>query len=62
MVEDPVTYDFTLHSRVCDHTTWLWRCVGTVFGHFSFGLSHFSWSWLLARVLSGPLGLGPLRT
>ena len=23
--------------RVCDHTTWVWRCVGTAFGHFLLG-------------------------
>ena len=38
---DPVTYDFTLHLRACDHTTWLWRCVGTAFGHFLLGSHNF---------------------
>ena len=37
----PVTYDFTLHLRIRDHTTWLWRCVGTVFGHFLLGSHNF---------------------
>ena len=32
--EGRVTYDFTLHSRVHDHTTRFWRCVGTAFRHF----------------------------
>ena len=27
-------YDFTLHLRFHDHTTWFWRCVGMAFGHF----------------------------
>ena len=34
LVEGPITYDFTLHSRVRDHTTWFWRCVGTALEHF----------------------------
>ena len=29
LVKGPVTYDFTVHLRVRDHTTWFWRCVGT---------------------------------
>ena len=38
----PVTYDFTLHSRVRYHTSWCWRCIGTTaFGHFLLG-SHNS--------------------
>ena len=41
LVEGPVTYDFTLHLRVCDHTTWFWRCVGTAFGHFLLGSHNF---------------------
>ena len=28
-----VTYDFTLHLRVRDHTSWLWRCLRKAFGH-----------------------------
>jgi hypothetical protein len=40
--EGPVTYDFTPHSRVRDHTTWCWRCVGTTaFGHFLLGSQNF---------------------
>jgi hypothetical protein len=50
-----VTYDFTLHLRVRDHTTWFWRCVGTAFGHFSFWALTISWSRLLACVWSDPL-------
>jgi hypothetical protein len=53
-LRDLVTCDFTLHSRVCDHTTWFWRCVGTAFGHFFFWAFTISWSRLLARVWSGP--------
>jgi hypothetical protein len=52
LVEGLVTYDFILHLRVRDHTTWLWRCVGTALGHFSFGLSQFHGhdSWLVCEV------------
>ena len=49
-VDDLATYDFTLHLRARDHTTWLWKCLGTAFG---WALT-FSWSRLLARVWSGP--------
>ena len=49
LVEDLVTYDFTLHSRVRDDTPWFWRCLGTAFGHFHLG-SNILWSRLLARV------------
>ena len=41
LVEGPVTYGFTLHSRIRDHTTWFQRCVGTVFGHCLLGSHHF---------------------
>ena len=37
MDDGPVTYGFTLHLRVHDHTTRVWRCVGTAFGHFLVG-------------------------
>ena len=40
-VEDLVTYDFTLHLRIHDHTTWFWRCVGTAFGHFLLSSHNF---------------------
>ena len=52
IVEGPVTYGFRLHLRVRDATTWLWRYVGTAFGHFSFGLSQFHGhsSWLVCEV------------
>jgi hypothetical protein len=36
-----VTYDFTLHLRIRDHTTWFWRCVGMTFGHFLLGSHNF---------------------
>jgi hypothetical protein len=47
-----ITYSFTLHLRIRDYTTWSWRCVGTAFGHFSFGLSQFHGhgSWLVCEV------------
>ena len=41
LVENPVTYGFTLHLRIDDHTTWFWRCVGTAFGHFLLGSHNF---------------------
>ena len=41
LVEGLVTYNFTLHD--------VGGCVGTAFGHFSFGLT-ISWSQLLACV------------
>ena len=41
MVEGPVTYDFTLHLRIHDHTTWFWRCVETAFGHYLLGSQNF---------------------
>ena len=41
LVEGPVTYDFTLHFRVCDHTTWLWRCLGTAFELFPLDSHNF---------------------
>ena len=51
LVEGLVTYDFTLHSRVRDHTTWFWRCVRMAIEH-SFGLSQFQGhnSWLACGV------------
>ena len=41
LVEGPVTYDFTLHLRICDHINWFWRCLGTTFGHFLLGSHNF---------------------
>ena len=49
LAEGPVTYGFTLHLRVHDHTTRVWRCFGTAFGHFLRALT-IKWSRLLARV------------
>ena len=57
LVEDPVTYNFTRHLRVRDHTTWFRRCLGTVaFEHFLIGLSQFHGhgSWLVCET---PLNL-----
>ena len=53
MIEDLVTYDFTLHLRACDHTPWFWKCLETTFGHFFWALI-VSWSRVLTRVWSGP--------
>ena len=36
-----VTYDFTLHLRVCDHITRFWRFLGMAFGHFLLGSHNF---------------------
>ena len=55
-MEGPVTYNFTLHLRVCDHTTWFWRCLGTTFGHFLLGSHHFKVICLHSCVWSGPKG------
>ena len=41
LVEGPVTHDFTPHSRLCDHTTWFWRCPRTAFAHFLVGSHNF---------------------
>ena len=32
---------FTLHSRVCGHTTWFWRYLETAFGYFLLGSHNF---------------------
>ena len=39
LLEGPITYDFTLHLWIRDHTTWFWRCVGDGLWTLSFGLS-----------------------
>ena len=46
----PVTYDFTLHLRVHDHTIWFWRWDGL--WALSLGLSqyHGHGSWLVCEV------------
>jgi hypothetical protein len=50
----PITYDFTLHSKIRDRTTWFWRCVGTTFGHFLLG-SHNSMVTVLGSCVKRPL-------
>ena len=55
LIEGPVTYDITLHSRVGDHTTWSWRCIGTTFGHFHLG-SHYFMVTTLGSCVKWPLG------
>jgi hypothetical protein len=52
LVEGPITYGFTLHLRIRDHTTWFWRCVGTAFGHFLLGSHNFM---VMACVWGGPM-------
>jgi hypothetical protein len=55
LVENPVTYGFTLHLRVRDHTTWFWRYVGDDgLWTLLFWAPTISWSRLLACVWSGP--------
>jgi len=55
VVEGRTTYDFTLHLRLRDTTTWFWRCVGTAFNldTFFWALT-ISWSRLLTHMWSGP--------
>ena len=52
----PVTYCFTLHLRICDHTSWFWRCLGTTsytfFLDIFLGALTIPWSRLLACVWS----------
>jgi hypothetical protein len=33
---------WSLHSKVRDHTTLFWRCIGTTFGHFLLGSHNFT--------------------
>ena len=40
-VRGRVTCSFTLHLRICDHTTRFWRCRGIPFGHFLLGSHNF---------------------
>ena len=54
-VESPITYDFTLHLRVRDHTTWFRRCLGTAFGHFLLG-PHDLMVTALGSYVKWPLG------
>ena len=49
------TYGFTIHLRVHDHTTWFWRCLGMVFGHFLLG-SHNFMITSLGSCVKWPLG------
>ena len=55
LVEVAFTYDFTLHLRIHDHTTWFCRCVGTTFGHFLFGSYNFMVT-ALGSCVKRPLG------
>ena len=46
--------------RVRDHATWLWRCLGTAFGHFLLGSHkrfHGHGSWLVCEVAFWPPSL-----
>ena len=54
LVEGPVTYDFTLHLRVDDHS-YIWRCLGTAFGHFLLGSQNFM-VIVLGSCVKWPLG------
>ena len=55
LVEGMVTYDFTLHLRIRDYNTWVWRWVGTAFGHFLLG-SHNFMVRALGSYVKWPLG------
>jgi hypothetical protein len=48
----PVTYDFKLHWRIRDHTTWFWRvCSGGLWAlFFRLSQSHGPGSWLVCDV------------
>jgi hypothetical protein len=58
LVESPVTYDFTLHLKVCDHIRWFWRHLGKAFENFILGSHNFMVSalgsclgyWLMCEV------------
>jgi hypothetical protein len=51
-VEGPITYDFTLHLKTHDRTTWFWKCLGTAIRHFLWGSHNFmvTGSWLVCEV------------
>ena len=52
LVEGLITYDFTVHLRVRDHTTCFWRVCWDGLWTLSFGLSqcHGHDSWLVCEV------------
>jgi hypothetical protein len=57
LVENPVTYDFTLDLRICDHTTWVFAGVfGRLLDTFFWALT-ISWSRLLPHVWRDPLNI-----
>jgi len=52
LIEGPITYDFTLHLRVHDHTYMILEVSWDGLGTLSFGLSQFHGygSWLMCEV------------
>ena len=48
LVEGPITYDFTLHSRVCDHTTYM--ILEVPLDTFGFSQFHGHYAWLMCEV------------
>ena len=50
LVEGLVTCDF---YTTPEGPTWFWKCLGTAYGDYVWAFT-ISWSWLLARVWSGP--------
>ena len=54
LVKGLVTYDFTLHLRIRDHTTHFWKCVGTTCGHFLWGSHNFMVTALHTRAKTRP--------
>jgi hypothetical protein len=54
-LKNQVTYGFTIHLRIRDHTTWFEGVLGQPLNTFFWALT-ISWSQLLACAWSGPKG------
>ena len=50
-----------LHSRMHDHTTWCWRCVGTAFEYFLLGSHNFK-VMALGSCVKWPWGPTPFES
>jgi hypothetical protein len=57
----PLTFDFTLHLRICDYTTWFWRFLETILDTSFWALTIW-WLRLLDHVWSDPKGHFSYRT
>ena len=62
-----VTYDFTLHLRIRNHTAWFRRCVGMAFRQFLLGSHNFmvttlgscvKWPLVSSSILCWPVEVG----